>query len=45
MRDAGFVNVHVEKKVLPIGPWPKDPRLVCVLALFLSDWTLEQLLI
>ncbi|KKA23157.1 hypothetical protein T310_2883 [Rasamsonia emersonii CBS 393.64] len=27
MRDAGFVNVHVEKKVLPIGPWPKDSRL------------------
>ena len=27
-QDAGFVNVHVEKFVLPYGIWPKDPYLV-----------------
>ncbi|KAL1989718.1 hypothetical protein VTN49DRAFT_6915 [Thermomyces lanuginosus] len=26
-QDAGFVNVHVEKFVLPYGIWPKDPYL------------------
>ncbi len=30
-RDAGFANIQVIKQTLPIGPWPKDPRLVCVL--------------
>lgn len=25
LRDAGFVDVHVVVKKLPIGPWPKDP--------------------
>jgi len=24
IKDAGFVNVHVEKIHLPLGPWPKD---------------------
>ncbi|KAL1991215.1 hypothetical protein VTN49DRAFT_5719 [Thermomyces lanuginosus] len=26
-KDAGFVNVHVEKFVVPYGIWPKDPHL------------------
>ncbi|KAL1976522.1 hypothetical protein VTN31DRAFT_2804 [Thermomyces dupontii] len=25
-KDAGFVNIHVEKFVVPYGVWPKDPR-------------------
>ncbi|KAL1991059.1 hypothetical protein VTN49DRAFT_5563 [Thermomyces lanuginosus] len=25
--DAGFVNIHVEKFVVPHGVWPKDPHL------------------
>jgi hypothetical protein len=29
MTEAGFTNVHVVKQVLPIGTWPKDPKLVC----------------
>lgn len=29
LRDAGFVNVGVFKKIVPVGPWPKDPKLVC----------------
>jgi hypothetical protein len=28
-RDAGFVDIHVEKKPLPLGTWPADKRLVC----------------
>jgi len=24
IRDAGYVDVHVEKIHLPLGPWPKD---------------------
>ncbi|KAL1995256.1 hypothetical protein VTN49DRAFT_1443 [Thermomyces lanuginosus] len=24
-KDAGFVNIHVEKFVIPYGVWPKDP--------------------
>ena len=27
--EAGFVNVQVVKTPLPLGSWPKDPRLVC----------------
>ena len=27
-KDAGFVNIHVEKFVIPYGVWPKDPHLV-----------------
>ena len=27
-RDAGFVNIHVEKIFIPYGVWPKDPYLV-----------------
>ena len=27
-RDAGFVNIHVEKFVIPYGVWPKDRHLV-----------------
>lgn len=27
MREAGFVNVTVKPYKMPIGPWPKDPRL------------------
>ncbi|KAK4213071.1 malonyl-O-methyltransferase [Rhypophila decipiens] len=27
IKDAGFVNVTVQKFKLPIGGWPKDPRL------------------
>ncbi|KAL8935196.1 MAG: hypothetical protein Q9211_004827, partial [Gyalolechia sp. 1 TL-2023] len=27
MKDAGFQNVHAEKFVLPVGPWPKDKTL------------------
>ncbi|KAL1995257.1 hypothetical protein VTN49DRAFT_1444 [Thermomyces lanuginosus] len=26
-KDAGFVNVHVERFVIPYGVWPKDPHL------------------
>ncbi|KAL1971475.1 hypothetical protein VTN31DRAFT_2096 [Thermomyces dupontii] len=26
-KDAGFVNIHVEKFVIPYGVWPKDPHL------------------
>ncbi|KAL1995935.1 hypothetical protein VTN49DRAFT_801 [Thermomyces lanuginosus] len=26
-KDAGFVNIHVEKFVVPYGVWPKDPHL------------------
>lgn len=28
-KDAGFVNIHVEKFVIPYGVWPKDPYYVC----------------
>lgn len=27
-KDAGFQDVHHEKFILPIGPWPKDKHLV-----------------
>jgi SAM-dependent methyltransferase len=27
MKDAGFVNVHYEKRIWPIGGWPKDKKL------------------
>ncbi|KAL1991511.1 hypothetical protein VTN49DRAFT_4819 [Thermomyces lanuginosus] len=27
LKDAGFVNIHVEKFVVPFGVWPKDPHL------------------
>ena len=27
MEDAGFVNVEEHILKLPVGPWPKDPRL------------------
>lgn len=27
MRDAGFKNIGTKKVRLPIGPWPKEPRL------------------
>ena len=27
-KDAGFVNIHVEKFVIPYGVWPKDRNLV-----------------
>ncbi|KAI1612920.1 S-adenosyl-L-methionine-dependent methyltransferase [Exophiala viscosa] len=27
MREAGFINVHVKRYKMPIGPWPKDPAL------------------
>lgn len=27
MEDAGLVDVHEEKFIWPIGPWPKDPYL------------------
>ncbi|KAL1978499.1 hypothetical protein VTN31DRAFT_1358 [Thermomyces dupontii] len=26
-KEAGFVNIHVEKFVIPYGVWPKDPHL------------------
>ena len=29
VREAGFVEVHVNKIPLPCGTWPKDKRLVC----------------
>lgn len=25
--DAGFVDVEVQTKIVPVGPWPKDRRL------------------
>ncbi|OJD32213.1 methyltransferase domain-containing protein [Diplodia corticola] len=27
LKDAGFVNVHVQKYKLPLGPWPKDKKM------------------
>ncbi|GAB1194338.1 hypothetical protein APSETT444_003582 [Aspergillus pseudonomiae] len=27
LNDAGFVDLHQEIRKLPIGPWPKDPKL------------------
>lgn len=27
LKDAGFVDVKAVMKKLPIGPWPKDPRM------------------
>ena len=35
-KEAGFVNIHVEKFVIPYGVWPKDKRLVSFL-LFSSN--------
>lgn len=32
-KDAGFVNVHVEKFVIPYDVWLKDPHLVSFLLL------------
>jgi len=28
-REAGFVDVHVKKYLIPMGAWPKDKHLVC----------------
>lgn len=28
-REAGFVDIHVKKYRVPMGPWPKDPHYVC----------------
>lgn len=28
LKDAGFVNVQVQRYVLPVGTWPVDPHLV-----------------
>ena len=28
IRDAGFTEIHQEKSYLPVGPWPKDKKLV-----------------
>ena len=28
LKDAGFVNVHAERFILPYGVWPKDKHLV-----------------
>jgi hypothetical protein len=28
MKEAGFINVQAVKQILPIGTWPKDPKLV-----------------
>jgi hypothetical protein len=28
MNEAGFINIQAVKKILPIGAWPKDPKLV-----------------
>lgn len=33
-KDAGFVNVHVEKFLIPHGVWPKDKHLVSLSCLF-----------
>ena len=29
-REAGFVDIHVEKYRVPLGTWPKDPYYVCI---------------
>jgi len=29
-REAGFVDIHVEKCRMPLGTWPKDPYYVCL---------------
>lgn len=28
LQEAGFQDVKVEKYLIPLGPWPKDPKLV-----------------
>lgn len=28
VRDAGFINIHKKVLKLPLGLWPKDPRMV-----------------
>lgn len=30
LKDAGFVNVHVQVYKIPLGPWPKDKKMVSV---------------
>ena len=34
LKDAGFVNIHVEKFIIPYGVWPKDKHLVSFPARF-----------
>jgi SAM-dependent methyltransferase len=38
VRDAGFVNVGVQKFAIPHNIWPRDPRLKKIGALNLSQW-------
>jgi hypothetical protein len=28
-REAGFVDIHVQNYIIPMGAWPKDPLYVC----------------
>ncbi|RQM05637.1 hypothetical protein DH86_00003415, partial [Scytalidium sp. 3C] len=37
MREAGFTNVEKVDKLVPVGPWPKDPRLKNIGRYFLSN--------
>lgn len=30
LKDAGFVNVHSRMYKIPLGPWPKDPKMVWI---------------
>jgi hypothetical protein len=30
-REAGFEDIHVKKFLIPMGAWPKDKHLVCIL--------------
>jgi hypothetical protein len=32
MRSAGFINIRCERFTLPLGPWPKDKKMVSFLS-------------
>lgn len=37
-REAGFVDIRVRKYLLPMGTWPKDEHLVCVVRTLKLEW-------
>jgi hypothetical protein len=32
MRDAGFINITYQRFTIPLGPWPKDKKMVSFLS-------------
>lgn len=45
-KDAGFVNIHVEKFIVPHGVWPKDRHLVSIpLCLQVANQIMRYILI